>query len=106
MSEVDESWVAQETTNFAGSDRKITVTGTVQTTNSNQEPELVGGVSGANPTILLLDLKFPSQGVGNTVIGTRQVKFQKPVDEKQYSQVTIRRESGSDVTIDVEVIHS
>ena len=106
MSAKLESWKAQETTDLIGSNRKISVTGTVQTSNSSQEPELVEAVpQGINPAILLLDLKI-SGGTGATVMGVRDVKFEKSIEENQYSQVTIRRESGDDVTIDVEVIHS
>jgi hypothetical protein len=105
MSAGYESWKAQEKTDLVGSDRKITVTGTVQTSNSSQEPELVEGNPGLNETILLLDLKITG-GIGGTVMGAREVRFEKPVEPNQYSQVTIRREGGKDVTIDVEVVHS
>ena len=106
MSANKEAWKAQETTDFVGSNRKITVTGTVETSNSSQEPELVEAVpQGINPAILLLKLKIPG-GIGGTVMGERSVMFEKPVEEGQYSQVTIRREDGETVTIDVEVVHS
>jgi len=105
MSAVDEGWKAQETNDPVGSNRKITVTGTVQTSNSSQDPELVEGHPGINEVILLLDLKI-SSGIGATVMGARDVKFEKSVEPNQYSQVTIRRKGGDDVTIDVEVVHS
>ena len=106
MSAGNESWKAQETTDLVGSDRKITVTGLVQTSTSSQEPELIEAVpQGTNPTIVLLDLKI-SDGIGGTVLGERQVTFEKPVELHQYGQVTIRREGGEDVTFDVEFIPS
>ena len=105
MSTPDENWKAQETTDLVGSSRKIAVTGTVRTSNSSQEPRLVEGNPGINEAILLLDLEITG-GVGATVMGVRNVSFEKPIGPNEYSRVTIRREGGADVTIDVEVVHS
>jgi hypothetical protein len=81
------------------------VTGTTRTSNSSQEPELVEGNPSINETILLLDLKIRG-GIGGTVMGVREVKFEKPAEPNQYRQVTIRREGSEHVTIDVEIVHS
>lgn len=105
MSASSELWKAQETTDLVGANRKITVAGLVQTANSSQDPELIEAVpQGPNSAVLLLDLKI-SGGIGGTVMGERQVTFEKPVELHQYGQVTIRREGG-EVTIDVEFVPS
>lgn len=105
MSAGQESWKAQQTTDLVGSGYKLTVTGTVRTSNSSQDPELVEALPGINKNVLILDLNMPG-GIGGTVMGVREVRFEKPVEPDQYSQVTIRRDGGDEVTIDVEVVHS
>lgn len=106
MSAGTESWKAQETTDLVGSNRKITVIGRVQTSNSSQDPKLIEAVPpGPNPTNLLLNLKI-SGGIGGTVVGERAITFEKPVEIHRYDQVTIRPEDGEQVRIAVEFVPS
>jgi hypothetical protein len=101
-----ESWIATESTDLIGENRKISVTGTVETTNTNQTPSLSEAApQGFNPTILILDLAITVSGVGLTVMTPREVFFAKPCGEGQYKQVQIRG-AGVEVTVDVQVVHS
>jgi hypothetical protein len=69
---------------------RLTVTGEVETTNSNQTPHLSeASPQGINPEILLLDLSITTAGTGLTVIAWKQVTFAKEISKDQYSSVDI-----------------
>ena len=65
-----------------GGKPKLIVIGMVETSNTNQTPGLSEHVpQGINPKIPLIE------GVGNTVMGWRDVRFEKPITRDQYSNV-------------------
>jgi hypothetical protein len=73
---------------------RLFVTGEVQTSNSNQTPELTERTpSGINPAILQLQLTIVTRGTGNTVMGWRTARFEKDIKKDQYSSVEIFWES-------------
>jgi hypothetical protein len=66
------------------------VTGEVETTNSNQTPQLSeANPQGINPKILLLNLTITTAGTGLTVIDCKQVTFTKKISKDQYTSVDI-----------------
>ena len=73
-----------------GGKPKLIVIGKVETSNSNQTPGLSEHVpQGINPKILLIDLTITTKGKGGTVMGWRDVRFEKPITRDQYSNVDI-----------------
>ena len=69
---------------------RLTVTGDVETTNSNQTPHLSeANPKGINPKILLLNLSITTAGTGLTVIEFKQVTFTKEISKDQYTSVDI-----------------
>ena len=97
---------AREETDLVGKNRKLTVTGEVQTFKGNEKVALVEAVpQGINPKILLLDVKVESYGAGTEVLGWQQVEFAKPISEGQYSEVTIKTDDNS-VTVKVTVVQT
>jgi hypothetical protein len=98
---------AIESTNLAGSERKLTVTGEVETRRSNETPGLVeASPQGINPDILILDVTIATDGAGNDVMAWKEVvPFVKPISRRQYTHVTIRREDDTE-TIEVQEILS
>jgi hypothetical protein len=97
---------AREETDLVGKNRKLTVTGEVQTFKSNEKITLVEAVpQGTNPKILLLDVKVDSYGAGNEVLGWQPAEFVKSISEGQYSEVTIKTDDNS-VTVKVNVVKS
>ena len=96
-------WKATEGTDFAGGNRKLTVSGEVELSQSNEEPKLTEAVpQGINPRILILELSASSDGVGADVITCKPVRYEKSIGEGQYSQVDIRGQA----TVAVEPIIS
>ena len=85
---------------------KLIVTGKVQTSNSNQTPHLAEHEpQGFNPKILLLDLTITASGAGSTVMGWREVRFEKPIQKDQYSSVDILWEGEHIAGAKVEDVH-
>lgn len=106
MSSAKTAWTAKEATNLIGADRKITVTGSITTSNTSEKPELFEAVpQGINPQILVLELRT-SSGLGGTVMGVAEVKFEKPVSRHQYTKVTIRSADGREESIDVQFVET
>jgi len=84
----------------------IYVTGEVETSNSNQTPQLREAVrQGMNPTILILDLTFITGGTGNTVMDWKSVRFEKKLSREHYISAEIYWEYKSIATCKVEVVH-
>lgn len=91
-------WKATESTDFAGGNRKLTVTGEVQVGAANQKPVLTEAhPQGFNEKILILELSTTEHGVGADVLTWKPAKFEKPVEEDEYSQVDIRGQALVDV---------
>jgi hypothetical protein len=85
---------------------KLVVIGQVETSNSNQTPHLNEHVpQGINPKILLLDLTISSSGMGSTVMGWRDVRFEKEIVKDQYSSVEILWDGQCVARQDVEDVH-
>ena len=85
---------------------KLIVTGKVQTSKSNQTPHLAEHEpQGFNPKILLLDLTITASGAGSTVMGRREVRFEKPIQKDQYSSVDILWEGEHIAGAKVEDVH-
>jgi hypothetical protein len=81
------------------------VTCEVETSNSNQTPQLKEAVpQGINPAILILDLSITSTGIGNPVMGWKQAKFEKKVSAGQYTSVDIHSNGQSVCTCKVEIV--
>lgn len=97
--QASKNWKAVESTNFAGIDRKLTVTGEVEVGAANQEPVLTRAVpQGINPKILILELSTTEDDdVGADVLTWKQAKYEEPIEEDQYSQVEIRDQAIVDV---------
>ena len=99
-------WAAIESTDLTGANRRLTVTGEVETFVSNEKATLREAVpQGTNPKILILDLSVAADGIGAEVLGWTTATFTRAISLHQYDQVTIRTDDA-DVTIDVEEIHS
>jgi hypothetical protein len=85
---------------------KLIVTGQVQTSNSNQTPNLAEHVpQGINPKILLLDLTITTSGIGNTVMSWRDVRFEREIAKDQYTSVDILWAGQVVKQITVETVH-
>lgn len=93
------NWKAIESTDFSGNDRKLTVTGEVEVGTANQNPVLAEAIpQGINKMILILVLSTIEEGdVGADVLTWKTVKFEKPIDEGEYSQVDVRDQALVDV---------
>lgn len=88
-----------------GKEVKLIVTGQVQTSNSNQALQLKEAVpQGINPAILILDLSITSSGVGNTVMGWKEARFEKKVSPGQHTSIDIHSEGQSIARSDVKVV--
>lgn len=84
---------------------KLIVTGRVEVTNTNQTPNLSEHVpQGINPKILLLDLTVTTSGIGNPVVTWRDVRFEKSIQEDQYSNVDVLWEGQSISQVKVETV--
>lgn len=84
----------------------IFVTGEVETSNSNQTPQLREAVrQGMNPTILILDLTFTTSGTGSAVMDWKSARFKKKLSRDNYVSVDIHWEYKSIATCKVEVVH-
>lgn len=92
-------WKATESTNFAGSDRKLTVTGKVQVGAGNEQPVLTRAVpQGINPKILILELSTKTIGdVGTDALVWKDALYKEPVEEDQFSQIDVRGHAVVDV---------
>jgi hypothetical protein len=96
------NWSAVHTTNFAGGDGKLTVSGEVQTLNSSEVPALAeANPQGINDQILLVDLTVSSSGIGADVLGWATATLIKPGGPNDYASVMI---TSGDETVDVEVV--
>jgi hypothetical protein len=79
---------------------KLIVTGQVETSNSNQTPKLSRHEpQGINPKILLLDLTITTSGIGNTVMGWRDVRYEESITKDQFSEVDVLWEGNVIVQI-------
>ena len=84
---------------------RLNVTGEVETSNGNQTPHLAeASPQGINPEILLLDLTITTSGTGITVMGWKEVRFQKQVSKGQYTSVDIHSDGESVGQADVEIV--
>ena len=84
---------------------KLSVTGQVETSNSNQTPHLSETKpQGINPEILLLDLTVTTSGVGNAVMGWKDVRFEKKVSPGQHTHVDILWEGKIIQHLDVKPV--
>lgn len=103
-----QGWTAQETTDPAGGDRKLTVKGQVTVSSTAGQARLVRHEpQGFNPTILLLDLIIDADGTGGSVMQPREVTYVEPLQEPgQYEKVQIQREGAPDTVIAVEEVPS
>ena len=83
----------------------LKVTGKVATTNANQMPYLAEAVpQGINKKILILNLTITSSGSGATVLGEKDVGFEKKVTPGQHTSVDIHWEGQSIAQRDVKVV--
>jgi len=84
-------WKATESTDFAGRDRHLTVTGLVEVTATNMKPVLKPTVpQGINPEILLLTVSEEPEGdVGGDVMTWKSAEYTQPIAEGQYTDVTV-----------------
>ena len=84
---------------------RLTVTGEVETTNSNQTPHLSeANPQGINPKILLLNLSITTAGTGLTVVEFKQVTFAKEISKDQYTSVDIFSDSDPVGSAKVETV--
>lgn len=101
------NWSAKEGTDLVGNDRKLTVTGDVEVSNSNVTPKLAVAQSiPINERILMLELKLESSGVGNPVMSWKTARFAQAISEDQYERVEIHHEGELLESVKVEKIHS
>lgn len=86
-----------------GSEHKLIVVGEVETTAGNLQPKLAMAVpQGINPSILLLNLTIEETGdVGTKDIAFRDVRFEMPASEGQYTSVSILHEGTVCLGFDV-----
>jgi hypothetical protein len=85
-----QNWEAQEIMNPGGGGYRLDVAGEVEVGNTNETPHLSEHApQGFNPAILMLDLTITAQGIGNTVMTWKKVRFEKPVAAHQYSDVEV-----------------
>ncbi len=93
MARQTRDWTAIEHTDFTGGNRRVTVSGEVETLATNETPVLAEAEpQGINPAILILDLRIETSGAGNDVLSWQGVEFSKPCSNGQYAEVTIRNE--------------
>jgi hypothetical protein len=98
------NWKAWENQQPPGPPR-LHVTGEVETSNGNQTPHLAeASPQGINPEILLLDLTITMSGVGITVMGWKEVRFEKQVSKGQYTSVDIRADGETVGKADVKIV--
>src|SRR5262245_44166418 len=98
------NWKAWQNLQGPGRPRLI-VTGEVETGNTNQTPKLsVHTPPGTNPKIRLLDLTIATSGIGNTVMGWRDVRYEEEIRKDQYSEVDILWEGNVIARIEVETV--
>ena len=84
---------------------KLLVTGEVETTSTNQTPHLAeASPQGINPEILLLDLTITASGIGNDVMGWKEVRFEKQVSKGQYTSVDIHADGEGVGSAKVEIV--
>ena len=96
---------AKQTTDFAGKNAKLTVSGEVETRRSNERVSLKKGQQGIVPEIFIVDVVIDASGPGNDVMDWAKVNQAFDITENQFSQVTILAEENS-LTINVEKILS
>lgn len=89
-----------------GADKKLYVTGEVETSSLNMVPVLKpSSPQGFNPAILFLDLTIEQQGdVGGAQIGFREVRYKRGAEEGAYTEVTIFYEGDPIASIPVETV--
>jgi hypothetical protein len=81
-------------------------TGEVETSNSNQTPQLREAVpQGKNPTVLILNLAIAESGVGTAVLEWKPVRFEKKLSRDHYLSIDIHWEDKSVAACKVEVVH-
>jgi hypothetical protein len=103
MSESSGNWRAIETESFIGKDRVLVVTGMPKGTSRGETAFLLEALPpGINEKILVLDLHF----VADPEHGGSPVVWGKKIGPRQYTDVTIRGDSGGDITIPVQEVHS
>jgi len=101
------NWKALEHTDISGGNRRLTVTGTIDLTNTNQTADLVERIpQGFEGTTLLLNLDLRSNGIGNPVVVKREVSYDKPIEEDQYRIVEIWLEQQRLESVQVETVLS
>jgi hypothetical protein len=93
------NWKATESTDFAGGNRKLTVTGEVRVGAGNEAPVLTRAVpQGINPSILILNLSTETTGdVGTDALVWKDATYEEPIEEDQFTQVDIRGAAVVDV---------
>lgn len=85
---------------------RLYVTGKVETTNSNQTPQLSKAEpQGIIPENLILNLTISTSGVGNDVMGEKEARYQDQIKKGQYASVEIHSEGNKIAQCDVEVIN-
>jgi hypothetical protein len=98
------NWEAWEDRTPGPQGSTLHVTGSVETSNSNQKAQLTEAEpQGFNPTILILNLSLASSGSGSTVMGWKEARFAKTIKVGQYSNVEIRSDGDTVASCKVEV---
>jgi hypothetical protein len=91
---------------FSGQGAFLGVTGDVQTTRTNQKPQLTKAEpQGINPKILLLRLSVSTDGAGGDLMQWKRVGYRQSEDSGQYESVTITGDCA-EVTVRVMPIIS
>jgi hypothetical protein len=101
------NWSAKESTDLVGKDRKLTVTGDVEVSNSNATPRLaVAATIPINERILMLELTLEASGTGNPAMSWKTARYAQAITEDQYESVEIL--FGGDLlgSAKVEKVHS
>ena len=87
-----------------GADKKLFVTGEVETSSLNMVPVLKPAVpQGINATILLLDVTSERQGnAGGAQIGFREARYEREAQKGEYTEVAIFFEDDVIASVPVE----
>lgn len=99
-------WTAIDRPTGSGrSERELFVEGVLDVPSTAHQARLERAVpQGINPAILVLDLIVEQIGIGAAVITSRTVEFhERPVDEGQFRQVSVRNGDTSVALIDVSI---
>ena len=107
MKYASKDWKAVESSDLIGREHKLSVTGQVETLNTNETPKLAPAEpQGIVAQELILELTIEKHGdVGGHIVRFVPVAYERKISSGQYHTVSIRGET-KDVVIKVERVLS